>query len=156
LELFFDAIAASCSGGAAGTRFPTAEKRDTKRAVTFGRQRPPSDVAAMVLLLTGFSALAVALWSLRGTWIGVVLPLAFVVGAIAGLRTEVREVEVRDEALIVKTFLRAYALPREHIVRVVRSEGGVAVDVVNGARYDIAPPDVDGDAMFAALRAWLG
>ena len=110
----------------------------------------------MVLLLAGFCGLGAALWILKNTWIGVVLPLAFVVGAIAGLRTEVREVEVRDDALIVKTFLRAYALPRAHIVRVIRTEDGVAVEVLNGARYEIAPPSVDGDAMFAALRAWLG
>lgn len=124
--------------------------------MTFGRQRPPIEIAAMVLLLTGFSALGIALWILRGTWVGVVLPVAFLIGAIAGMRTEVREVELRDDALVVKTFLHAYALPRGHIVHVVRTDDGVAVDVMNGARYEIAPPDVDGDAMFAALRAWLG
>jgi hypothetical protein len=124
--------------------------------VTFGNQRSPADIAAIALLLAGFSALGFALWVYRGTWIGAVLPLAFAIGAIAGLRAEVREVEVRDDALVVKTFFRAYALPRAHVTRVVRTDEGVAVEVMNGRRYDIAPPGVDDDAMFAALRAWLG
>ena len=53
----------------------------------FGEQRPIADVAGLALLLIGFSALAAIIFYLRETVIGVFLPLTFVVGAIAGLRT---------------------------------------------------------------------
>ena len=121
----------------------------------FGRQRPASDLAALALLLAGFSLLAAAAYSLRGTLFGVLLPLTFIAGVITGLRTEVREIELRPDTLVVRTFFRAYDLPRAHIRAVVTTPQGVAIDVLSGARYAINPPGVDPVELERTLRAWL-
>ena len=121
----------------------------------FGRQRPPADVAALALLLIGFSALAAAIFYLRETVIGVFLPLTFIAGAIAGLRAEVRELELLPDRLIVRTFFRSYAVPRANITAVVMTERGVAMDVLNGSRYPINPPGVDPIELLDAVRTWL-
>lgn len=122
----------------------------------FGKQRPASDLAALALLLLGFSGLAVAIFYLRETLIGLLLPLAFIAGAIAGLRGEVREIELREEKLVLRTFFRAYDIPRAHIRALAMTPSGVAIDVLNGARYVINPPGVDPEELDAALTAWLG
>lgn len=121
----------------------------------FGRQRAPRDVLVLLLLLLGFTALAVAFWIFTTTWVGVLLPLGFLIGAYAQLRAEVREIELRGEALLVRTFFREYRMPRAHIRAVVRTPEGVAVDVQNGARYKVAPPESDAEDVERALRAWL-
>ncbi len=121
----------------------------------WGEQRPTADLAALALLLIGFSALAAAVFFLRETVIGVLLPLTFIAGAIAGLRTEVREVELQRDRLVVRTFFRSYPIPRANITGVVITERGVAMDVLNGSRYPINPRDVDPVELHAALRAWL-
>lgn len=121
----------------------------------FGRQRPPRDVITLALLLTGFSALAVAFWLYTRTWIGVLLPIGFLIGAYAQLRGEVRELELRDDTLFVRTFLRQYTMPRAHIRNVVRTPDGVAVDVLNGNRYVVSPPDTNAEEVLRALEAWL-
>lgn len=121
----------------------------------FGRQRPPRDAAALVLLFAGFVALALAFWLYTHTWAGALLPLGYVIGVYATLRAEVRELEVREDALLLRTFFRQYAIPRAHITAVVRTDRGTAIDVLNGARYEIAPPGVDADEVFDAVDAWL-
>jgi hypothetical protein len=123
--------------------------------VRFGEQRPIADMAALALLLIGFSALAAAVFYLRETVIGVFLPVTFVAGAIAGLRTEVRELELQPERLIVRTFFTSYTVPRANITGIVLTPRGVAMDVLNGSRYQINPPGVDPIELHAALRAWL-
>jgi hypothetical protein len=122
--------------------------------VRFGRQRPAGDLAALALLFLGFSGLAVAVFFLRETLFGALLPLAFVAGAIAGLRAEVRELELRDDRLILRTFFRGYGIPKAHIKAVVMTPRGVAIDVLNGARYAINPPGVDAEELQNALLAW--
>lgn len=121
----------------------------------FGRQRPAADLAALSLLLIGFTALAAAIFFMRETVIGALLPLSFITGAIAGLRSEVREVELQADRLIVRTFFRSYPIPRANITGVVITERGVAMDVLNGSRYPINPPGVDPAELHAALRQWL-
>ena len=121
----------------------------------FGRQRPAGDLAALALLFLGFCGLAVAVFFLRETLFGALLPLAFVAGAIAGLRAEVRELELRDDRLILRTFFRGYGIPKAHIKAVVMTPQGVAIDVLNGARYAINPPGVDAEGLQNALLAWL-
>ena len=121
----------------------------------FGRQRPVADVAALALLLVGFFGLAVAVFYLRETLLGLLVPLTFVVGVAAGLRAEVREVELLDDRLILRTFFRAYRIPRAHITAVVLTPKGVAIDVQNGARFFINPPGVDAEPLQAALAEWL-
>ena len=123
--------------------------------MTFGRQRAPRDVLTLALLLVGFCGLAVAFWLYTRNWAGLLLPIGFLIGAYAQLRAEVRELELRPEALVVRTFFRAYALPRAHIRGVVRTPEGVAVDVLNGARYEIAPPGEDANAIHRAVTDWL-
>jgi hypothetical protein len=123
--------------------------------VRFGEQRPVAEVAALALLLIGFCGLAAAVFFLRETVIGVLLPLTFIAGAIAGLRTEVRELELHEDRLILRTFFRSYAVPRQNITGVVITARGVAMDVLNGSRYPINPPGVDPAALHAALRQWL-
>jgi hypothetical protein len=120
-----------------------------------GRQRAPGDVAALLILLVGFSGLALAFWIYTANWLGVLLPLGFIVGAYATLRTEVREIEVRGDTLLVRTFFRTYPIPRAHIRGVVRVPGGAAIDVLNGNRYDVTPPGVEGAAVAAVLDEWL-
>ena len=121
----------------------------------FGRQRPPGDIAALALLLLGFCGLAVAIFFLHETLFGLLLPLSFVAGAIAGLRAEVRELELQPDGLIVRTFFRSYGIRRDHIKAVVLVPNGVAIDVLNGSRYPINPPGVDPDELHAAMRRWL-
>ena len=121
----------------------------------WGEQRPIADVAAIALLLIGFSGLAAAIFYLRETIIGVLLPLTFIAGAWAGLRTEVRELELQPERLIVRTFFRSYPVPRANVIAIVMTDRGVAMDVLNGSRYPINPPDVDPVELAAVLRAWL-
>jgi len=123
--------------------------------MTFGRQHAPRDVATIALLFAGFSGLAIAFWLLTDNWAGLLLPAGFLMGAYAQLRTEVRELEVRDDRLIVRTFFRAYPMPRVHIRGVVRTQDGVAVDVVNGNRYVVSPQDVNPDEVLHTLEAWL-
>lgn len=122
---------------------------------TFGRQRPWRDFLSIALLLLGFSALAAAFLLYSGSYLGVLLPLAFLAGAWASLRTEVRALEIHDDRLVVRTFFRSYPMPREHIIRVVRTHLGPAVDVLNGSRYTIAPVYEDHDAVADALERWL-
>ena len=128
---------------------------DALDVARFGEQRPIADVAALALLLIGFSALAAAIFFLRETVIGVLLPITFIAGAIAGLYAEVRELELQADRLIVRTFFRSYAIPRANIIGVVVTERGVAMDVLNGSRYPINPPGVDPVELATALQAWL-
>lgn len=121
----------------------------------FGAQRPPSDLFALALLFLGFSGLAVAIFFLRETLFGLLLPLTFIAGAIAGLRGEVREVELLEDRLVLRTIFRGYRIPRAHIRAIVVTPGGVAIDVLNGARYPINPPGVDAVELERALREWL-
>ena len=121
----------------------------------FGKRRPPSDLIALALLFVGFTALAAAIFYLRETLVGVLLPLTFLAGAIAGLRAEVREVELQPERLVVRTMFRSYAIPRAHIRAIVLTEKGVAIDVLNGSRYPINPPNVDAEELRQALSNWL-
>lgn len=121
----------------------------------FGRQRPASDVAALALLFAGFSGLAVAVFFLRETLLGVLVPLTFLIGVIAGLRAEVREVELLEDRLILRTFFRAYRIPRAHVMAAVLTPRGVAIDVQNGARFFINPPGVDAEPLRRAIAEWL-
>jgi len=123
--------------------------------VRFGRQRPPADVASLALLLIGFSGLAVAVFYLRETLFGLLLPVTFIAGAITGLRAEVREVELVEDRLILRTFFRAYRIPRAHVTSAVTTPRGVAIDVINGARYFINPPGVDPGELHRAVSEWL-
>ena len=123
--------------------------------MVFGRQRPASDLAALALLFLGFCGLALAVFYLRETLAGVLLPLAFLVGAFAGLRSEVRELELLPEKLVLRTLFRAYDIKRAHVRGVVMTAKGVAIDVQNGARYDVNPPGVDAFELERALREWL-
>jgi hypothetical protein len=124
--------------------------------ITFGTQRPARDVATLILLLLGFTALAVAFWMLTLNWAGLLLPLGFLIGAYGTLRTEVREIEIREDALYVRTFLKSYRMPRAHITGVIPSPSGTSVEVLNGNRYMVTPPDVDSGAVARTLEAWLG
>jgi len=123
--------------------------------VRFGQQRPPRDVAALTLLLLGFVALALAFWMYTHTWAGLLLPIGYLIGIFATLRAEVREIELRDELLYVRTFFRQYSIPRAHVRAVVPTDHGTAIDVLNGARYEITPPGEDPGEVFRAVDAWL-
>lgn len=119
--------------------------------MTFGRQRPPRDLLVIALLFTGFSGLALAFWLLTANWLGVLLPIGFVIGAYATLRAEVREVELRGDTLLLRTFFRTYPIPRAHIRRVHGGE----IEVLNGNRYAVVPPDANAEEVQRALAAWL-
>lgn len=122
----------------------------------FGEQRTPRDVLVLALLLVGFTALAVAFWLLTLNWAGILLPIGFLIGAYAQLRVEVREVELRRDRLFVRTFFREYPMPRSHIRSVIRSPDGAAiVEVLNGNRYAVTPPGVDGEELARTLEEWL-
>ena len=120
--------------------------------MTFGRQRTPGDVLVLSLLLTGFCGLALAFWLLTANWLGVLLPIGYLIGVWATLRAEVRELELRDDALMLRTFLRTYPIPRAHI----REIRGTEIEVLNGNRYEVLPAGADRDAVAAALDAWFG
>lgn len=122
--------------------------------ITFGRQRPGTDIAAVALLLTGFTAIAWSMWLARGAWLGVLLPIAFVIGIVSGFRTEVRAVDLDGDRMTLRTFFRAYPIPRAHITRVVLTDQGLAIEVLNGARYFIDPRDVDAAEMYRVVREW--
>lgn len=107
------------------------------------------------VLLAGFCALALAFHVYTASWLGVLLPLAFLVGMWSSLRTEVRQLDLREDALLVRTFFRSYRMPREHIIRVVRTPLGPAVDVLNGSRYTIGPVDSDHGEVAEALERWV-
>jgi hypothetical protein len=123
--------------------------------VVFGKQRPAADLATLALLLVGFCGLAFAIFYLRETLIGALLPLTFIAGAFAGLRGEVREVELHPGKLILRTLFRSYTVPRRHVRAIVATERGPAIDVLSGARYPITPPGVDPIELERALRQWL-
>lgn len=117
----------------------------------FGRQRAPRDLLVLGLLLAGFSGLALAFWLLTANWLGVLLPLGYVMGAYATLRAEVREVELRRDTLLLRTFFRTYPIPRAHI----RALRGTEIEVLNGNRYEVAPADADRGGVQRALASWL-
>ena len=121
----------------------------------FGRQRPRTDIAAIGLLFAGFTAIAYAIWILTANWIGVLLPLGFLVGVWASLRVEVREIEIRPEVLLVRTFFREYAIPRAHVTNVLLTPQGAAIDVLNGRRYLLSPPASNAEEVATALATWL-
>ncbi|HEV7241379.1 MAG TPA: hypothetical protein VGQ36_19255 [Thermoanaerobaculia bacterium] len=121
----------------------------------FGRQRSPSDLATFLLLFLGFSALAVAFWMLTLNWAGLLLPIGYLVGAYSTLRAEVKEIELQDDTLILRTFFRAYPIPRAHMTNVVRTPRGAAIDVLNGNRYYVTPPESDAEVIATALEEWL-
>lgn len=117
----------------------------------FGRQRSPSDVATILLLFLGFTALAVAFWVLTSNWAGLLLPVGFVIGLAGSFRAEVKEIELRGETLILRTFFRAYPIPRAH----VRALRGTEIEVLNGNRYEVAPPGANRTEVAHALEEWL-
>jgi hypothetical protein len=120
----------------------------------FGRQRPGTDIAAICLLFAGFCSLAYAIWVYLDNKFGVLLPIFFVVGLWASLRTEVRQIELRGETMVISTFFRHYPIPRAHVTNVVITREGTAIDVLNGRRYNITPPDVDADELARAVAGW--
>ncbi len=117
----------------------------------FGRQRSPSDAASLILLLVGFTALAFAFWIYTNTWFGLLLPIGYLIGTFATLRAEVKEIELRGDTLIVRTFFREYPIPRAHI----RALRGTQIEVLNGNRYEVTPASVDDEEVARALEAWL-
>lgn len=117
----------------------------------FGRQRSPADVATIVLLLLGFTALAVAFWIYTSNWAGLLLPLGFLIGLFGTFRAEVKEIELRGDTLVVRTFFRAYPIPRAHI----RALRGTEIEVLNGNRYEVGPPGADREDVARALQEWL-
>jgi len=119
--------------------------------MTFGRQRTPGDVLVLSLLLVGFCGLALAFWLLTANWLGILLPVGYLIGAWATLRAEVRELELRDDALLLRTFLRTYPIPRPHI----REIRGTEIEVLNGNRYEVAPAGADPEEVTRALDAWF-
>ena len=121
----------------------------------FGRQRSARDFLTLALLFLGFTALAVAFWMLTLNWAGLLLPLGFLIGAYATLRAEVKEIELRDDALILRTFFRAYSIPRAHVTNVARTPRGAAIDVLNGNRYHVTPPETDAELVAHELEEWL-
>lgn len=121
----------------------------------FGRQRPPGDIAAFFLLLTGFTGLALAFWMGTQNWMGLLLPIGFLIGAYASFRGDVREIELLPDVLLLRTFFREYRIPRAHVKQIARTDRGAAIDVLNGNRYYITPADEDEDEVAAALEEWL-
>ena len=116
----------------------------------FGKQRPATDIAGLILLFLGFAALALAFWILKGTLLGLFLPVGYLVGAFASLHKDIREIELRDDVLLVRTFFREYPIPRTHVTRVA----GTTIEVLNGNRYMVAPPGTDAAEIAHALREW--
>lgn len=123
--------------------------------VRFGRQRSPGDYLTILALLAGFCALAVAYRVYTDTWLGLLLPLGYLIGLAAALRTEVRELVIEGDRLVVRTFFGTYPMPRHHVLRVLRTPRGPAVEVLNGNRYAVAPYGSDNEAVAAALEEWM-
>jgi len=123
--------------------------------LTFGRQRPPLDVAALALLFAGFFALGVGFWILTTNWLGALLPLAFLIGAWQSLRADVREIELRPDTLVVRTFFREYGIPKAHVTEVLQVPEGIAIEVLNGNRYLVTPPGSDLAELARAFDDWL-
>lgn len=121
----------------------------------FGRQRSPGDYLSILALLAGFCGLALAYRVYTDTWLGLLLPAGYVIGLAAALRTEVRELIVEEDRLVVRTFFRSYPMPRAHILRILRTPRGPAVEVLNGNRYAVTPYGADAEAVAAALEAWM-
>ena len=117
----------------------------------FGIQHSARDLLVLALLLLGFSGLALAFWLLTANWLGILLPVGFLIGAYATLRAEVRELVLDRDTLLLRTFFRIYPIPRAH-VRTIR---GTEIEVLNGNRYDVAPADADREEVRRALAAWL-
>lgn len=121
----------------------------------FGRQHSPSEVTAILVLFLGFLGLGVAFWILTLHWAGLLLPLGFLIGLFGSFRAEVKEIELRGETLILRTFFRAYPIPRAHVKQVLRTPRGAAIEVLNGNRYEVTPPGTDAAEVAHALETWL-
>lgn len=121
----------------------------------FGEQRPRRDITALALLFLGFSGLAIAFWMYTFNWLGLLLPAGFLLGAYTSLRSEVRELEIRGDVLVLRTFFREYPIPRAHVTAIEPAASGSAIKVLNGNRYEVTPPDADPVAVAHALEAWL-
>ena len=122
--------------------------------ITFGRQRSAKDLVTIALLLTGFTALALAFRIFTASWLGTLLPIGFIIGLAATLRVEVRQIDLYDDRLVIRTFFRAYSIPRDHITSVHHTPDGTAITVLNGARYSITPSGVGASELTRAVREW--
>jgi hypothetical protein len=117
----------------------------------FGRQRTSRDYLVLALLFVGFTGLAVAFWLLTESWLGLLLPAGYLLGAWTTLRAEVRELELGADTMFIRTFFRTYPIPRAHI----RTLRDTEIEVLNGNRYEVAPADEDRDEVRRAIEAWL-
>lgn len=106
------------------------------------------------LLLIGFTTLAVAVQLLTRSWVGYLLPAGYVAGAWAALRVQVRAVELAEDHILISTFFRQYPIPRAHITSVLAGPEGAVIYVLNGARYDVTPEDVEPEAFARAMDQW--
>lgn len=130
----------------------------------FGRRFSAVYLATSVVVCGAFVALGVWLWSSEGHWIGLLVPPVLVWGLHSEFRDQIRELEVHESALVVRTVLRERALLRQDIdhaellLKPVGSGHLLSVLLVlrDGRSVWVQPVGEDAQAVHGAIVSWLG
>ena len=128
----------------------------------FGRRFAASYLAPSLLVLAAFVALGLWLWASEGEWIGLLVPPALLWGLYAEFRDQLRELELRQESLVLRTILRERIILREDIVSTqllltpVRNGKLLSVMVVlrDGRSVWIQPAGQDAQEVHATVKSW--
>ncbi|MFL6248730.1 MAG: hypothetical protein ACJ74H_22085 [Thermoanaerobaculia bacterium] len=126
----------------------------------FGNRRAASFISFNALVFLGLSALGIWVWLDQRYWVGLVLPPMMVWALYTDLRDSVRQVEVGEDSVIIRTFLREEAIPASEIAEVdltLKPVGAQQILACGIALQDgdyrfLVPPGVDAVELTEAMR----
>jgi hypothetical protein len=129
----------------------------------FGRRFPAVYLASSVIVCGAFVALGVWLWRSEGVWVGLLVPPVLLWGLYAEFRDQLRELELHETKLVLRTVLRERVVMRQDIDRTqlllkpVRSGHLLSVLLVlrDGSSVWVHPVGEDAEDVYAAVENWL-
>ncbi len=129
----------------------------------FGKRRAMPDLLLNLALFLSLGGAGVWLWFEERNWIGLVLLPILVRALYTDLRDNVREIEIRERDLAIRTFLRERVIPRvdiREVALVLRPLGmnqrlSCGIGLHSGEAVWLAPRSIDVIELHEALRQWL-
>jgi hypothetical protein len=130
----------------------------------FGRRFPAVYLATSVIVCGAFVALGVWLWRSEGQWIGLLVPPVLLWGLHAEFRDQIRELELHETALVLRTVLRERVVLRQdidHTELLLKPVGNghllsVLLVLRDGSSVWVHPVGQDAQDVYAAVESWLG